>query len=147
MKSRGPASSVLSSGVTQDALSSPSSEPRRHVRRAVQQGRVRSQRPGFLLGGQSHEHPLPNTHPHPRLAGGQQAPGAGPAICTHSLGQGATCQGDPPQVRAPRHQPRAHLGSSPSWRPPSQVSVLTHGHCPESLHCSPGLLTTHPFRV
>ena len=50
MKSRGPASGVLSSGVAQDALSSRSSEPRRHVRRAVQQGRVRVSAQGFYWG-------------------------------------------------------------------------------------------------
>ena len=77
---------------------------------------MRQSLPRVFTGSQSHEHPLPDTHPHPRLAGEQQEPSAGPAVCTHGLGQGATCHswglgGGPPQVQAPRRQLRAHLGS------------------------------------
>lgn len=86
--------------------------------------RVRAQ--GFY-GGQSHEHPLPGTYPHPRLAGGQQEPSAGPAVCT-GLGQGAACHswgwGGPspgPSSQTPVEGPP---WKQASWRPLSQASVL-----------------------
>lgn len=99
-------------------------------------GECQSQRPGFLLGGRSHEHPLPDTQPHLGLARGQQAPSAGPAVCTHGLGQGATGHSWGSGVGGPL--PRASPGPSsqmpvkgPPWKQsfletPPQASVLTH---------------------
>lgn len=134
VKSRGPASGVLSSGVAQDALSSRSSEPRRPCAGLSSRDAGQSQRPGFYWGPGPTSTPLPDTH-HPRTRRRTVAPSAGPAVCTHGLGQGAAGHswgsgvGGPSlwasQVLAPRRQPRAHLGSSP-LETLSQASVLTH---------------------
>ena len=90
VKSRGPASSALSSGVAQDALNSPSREPRRRCAVVSSRDALESPRPRFLGGGWSHKHPLPDTHPpqaRRRTAGAQCCP----TVCTHRLGQGAAC--------------------------------------------------------
>ena len=134
VKSRGPASSVLSSGVAQDALNSPSHEPRRRCTVVSSRDALESLRPRFLRGGWSHEHPLPDTHPHPRLAGGQQEPSAGPTVCTHGLGWGAACHswgwGGPGPSPGPSSQMPVE---GPPWKqafwgPASKASVLTLLH-------------------